>query len=123
MKVFYFGCYDDKGHHMRAAEGLGLRYSREEFDFVRTNPWGYGVEGGLCPQKAGEVQGESLVHHKDGWTALSFWDRSIDTRPGCNSNFLAEGTHSFAEMVALAKKHFPTVINRFTFEVKEKVNG
>jgi hypothetical protein len=118
MKVFYFGCYDDKGHHTRAAEGLRLRYTPEERDFAEKNPWGYRIDGGLC-RSWPQIEGESLIHHKDGWTALSFWDRSIDGRPGSNSNFLAEGTYTFAHMVEIAMKYFPSVMKRFKFQVKE----
>ena len=37
-------------------------------------------------------QGEAIIHHKNGWTALSLWDSTIDTRPGCSSTYLAKGT-------------------------------
>jgi hypothetical protein len=121
MKVFYFGCYDDKGHYALAADGLGLRYSAEERDFVKNNPWSYKIDGGLC-RSWPQTEGEALIHHKDGWTALSFWDRSIDSRPGSNSNFLAEGTYTFAEMVEIATKNFPSIMKRFKFPVKD-ING
>ena len=64
-------------------------------------------------------EGQALVHHKDGWTALSFWDRSVDKRGGCNSNFFFEGTFDFAQMIELAKANFPTVWSRYTFQIIE----
>lgn len=115
-KAFYYGCWDRPGHFMRAAEGLGLRYSKAEREFTEKNPWGYEVDSGLCPDGP-EIQGRALLHHKDDWTVLSFWDRSVDKRGKCNSNFLLEGTLSFDEALAEAKRLFPTVFARFQFEV------
>jgi len=121
MKVFYFGCYKDHGHFMRASDANGkLRYSTEEHEFVDKNPWGYEIDSGLCPKTIGyETEGLSSIHQKDGWTVLSFWDRSIDSRHKSNSNFLAEGTFDFAEMLKISKEHFPEVFQRFKFEIKQ----
>lgn len=58
-----------------------------------------------------------MIHRRDGWTALSFWDRSIDKRGACNSNYFAEGTFTFEEMVALAKERFPDRWACMKFEV------
>ncbi len=110
--VFYFGCIGDIGHYMFNTHGRSVRD-------VGDMPWGrYGEDGKLPPEEGGQVQGEALVHHKDGWTALSFWDRSVDTRFGCNSNFFFRGTYDFAEAVALARTAFPQVWARFTFDVR-----
>ena len=117
MKVFYFGCWGQPGHYARAA-GTAKRYSAEEHEFCEKNPWGYEIDGGLCP-KGPEIQGRALVHHKDGWTAMCFCDRSVDKRGKCNSGFFAEGTWSFSAMLEIAKKHFPEVISRLEFDVVE----
>lgn len=66
-----------------------------------------------------DEEGRAVIHHKDGWTAMGFWDRSVDTRGGCNSVFFAEGTHDFAGMVAIANEKFPTIMRRFKFEITE----
>ena len=112
MRVYYFGCIEHAGHYM----WLPGPSSEYRGDFLRTNPWGYEIDGGLCPAGK-EVEGQALLHHKDGWTALSFWDRSVDHRGKCNSSFLAEGKHSFDEMLAIAREHFPSVIARFKFPI------
>lgn len=114
MKIYYFGCIDRPGHYMHGPRG----YDREADRFTEGNPWGYKIDGRLCPSGP-EVEGRALVHHKDGWTALSFWDRSVDRRGKCNSNFLAEGTFTFAEMIELARQHFPKVVARFSFPIVE----
>jgi hypothetical protein len=120
MKVYYFGCHQYPGHYMHRV-GMSL-----DWEFLERNPWGTSVDGGLCPgvNEKGEawrvqnqIEGAATLHHKDGWTALSFWDRSIDKRNACNSAFLAEGTHTFDEMLVIAREHFPTVMARFTFPI------
>lgn len=122
MKVFYFGCHREAGHYWWRP---GMRSLRSEE--TAGVPWGYWVDSILCPgyvknepyrRSKPEIEGEALLHHKDGWTALAFWDRSVDKRGGCNSNFFAEGTHSFDEMVKIAQEHFPEVWKRFPFEVR-----
>lgn len=62
-------------------------------------------------------QGHAAVHFKDGWTALAFWDRSVDNRGNCMSCFLVKGDHSFDDMVKITREHFPSVWERFPFDV------
>lgn len=117
MKIFYFGCNRLFGHHMHAPDKSGVS-DQETYAFIQGNPWGYAVDGGLCPDAFGaQIEGQAVLHSKDGWTAIAFWDRSIDHRHDSNSVFLAEGEHTFAEMVALATEHFPTVMGRFKFQI------
>ncbi len=119
MKIFYFGCNTEPGHYMWAP---GLGYNREARDFTYGSPWGHKIDDGLCP-KGPEIEGHALIHNKNGWTAISFWDRSVDKRGKCNSNFLAEGAFTFDEMITHAKKYFPEIMARFSYpiiEVKEK---
>lgn len=64
-----------------------------------------------------QTQGIAALHHKDGWTALSFWDRSVDERMGCNSNFFWKGTHTFEEMLEQFRKVYPTIVARYPFPI------
>jgi hypothetical protein len=64
-----------------------------------------------------EVQGEALLHHAKGWTALAFWDRSVDSRPGSNAVFFADAYRGFDAMLADAREHWPTIFARFGFEI------
>ena len=114
LEFYYFGCIGDAGHYIFVPTG----HKDYRTDVLKTNPWGYKIDGKLCPSGS-EVEGKALLNHKDGWTALSFWDRSVDTRGACNSNFLAVGTFSFDEMMKFANEHFPTVMNRFTFPIEQ----
>jgi len=111
-KVYYFG-FAGSGHHMyQPGDGMYLRNLE--------TPWGAYPDGTLCPEKTYE-NGLALLHHKDGWTALAFWDQSGDTRPGSHSTFLVPGTFTFDEMLALAKSQWWTVFARIgrKFEIKE----
>lgn len=109
--VFYFGCIGRSGHYMHNTFGNHVHV-------VGDMPWGpYGEDGALPPQEGPQVEGQAMLHHKGGWTALSFWDRSVDTRPGCSSNFFFRGSYNFAEAMALARTAFPKVWARFTFDV------
>lgn len=109
--ILYFGCWDRVGHTMRRPDGSSVRS-------VGDMPWGiYGEDGKLPPQVGPQVEGLAATHHLEGWTALSFWDRSVDDRMGCNSNFFLRGTYDFAEAVSLARAAFPHVWARFKFDV------
>jgi hypothetical protein len=110
-KVFYFG-YIDGGHHMYEP-GNSLYLMRLE------TPWGSYPDGTLCPEKTYE-NGLALLHHKDGWTALGFWDQSGDSRPGSHSTFLVRGIYTFDEMLALAKAQWAGVFARMRFQITEK---
>lgn len=123
MRVFYFGCIERSGHFFWSP---GPRSDGHAENII---PWER-VDGILCPGATGDpdrptwqmnrpqTQGEAALHHKDGWTALAFWDRSVDERGGCNSALFAEGTHTFKEMTALFQEHFPQVWDRFKFKVQ-----
>lgn len=135
MIKFYFGCVDTAGHYLWKPTQWGPRRAFATSDPASEyTPWGRdgaGLDGMLAPHEnrrcqylkngfgcqCSQTQGITAVHHKDGWTAISFWDRSVDKRGGCNSTFLAEGEFNFEEMVELAKVNFPTVMARFTFKL------
>lgn len=109
MKVLYFGCIREVGHYL-----YDTKWTRSlDFSVV---PWDE-IDGKLCPQETTD-QGASELHQKEGWTALAFWDYSIDKRPGSNSVFFAEGLHTFAEMCQISREHFPQVYERIDFIIK-----
>lgn len=110
MRVYYFGCNERAGHFLWDPS-LFLTQNDDKI------PW-RNIDGGLCPKNK-EVEGEALLHVKDGWTAISFWDRSVDKRGACNSSFIAEGVHTFDEMCKIAQEKFPKVWGRFPFKITE----
>lgn len=77
------------------------------------------LDAGLLPQK--EPQYEGYLHRAliGGWTILSFWDRSGDSRPGSNSSFLVRGEHSTADALEHARAAFPHQFARFNFPLQE----
>lgn len=124
VRFYFFGVDDYTGHFWRSAR----RYPQDgDRHGPRGCPWGdrhldgilcrYPVQQGRYPGpiqvKDEQAEGLARLHHKDGWTAIAYWDRSgPDNRYGCNSNFVAEGTFTFDEMLILAKHHFPHLIER-----------
>lgn len=122
-KMYYFGPYNQAGHFFFGPRGSYV--SRQETECI---PWkDYEIDGKLQPGcfeerghwsvKGPEIEGQALLWTKNGWTAISFWDRSVDTRGRCNSTFIAEGTFTFEEMVEWSKLVFPDRWARMKFEV------
>ena len=117
-RMFYFGPWSEPGHYFFDERGRTLWRETLPSNF----PFGHDtgkvfVDGRLqpgCPDQNDrlkrrtrqEIEGEALLHHIQGWTALCFWDRSVDKRGACNSNYFAEGTFTFEEMVAMASSRF-----------------
>lgn len=113
--VYFLGCGNDRVGHfwwapghwgkcLRGKEALGL-------------PWD-NIDGQHTPKKTHyEKQGAAALVHTDGWTILAFCDRSVDSRPGSNANFVAPGTLSFEEICDLADQYFPKVWARFTYPI------
>ncbi len=114
---FYFGCRD-RGGHFLWRPGAG-RTSDEGHRL----PWKR-LDGNLAPGCDDDEQPEGLgrLHHRDGWTAWAFWDRTYDRRGNSNSVFLFKGTHTLEEMQSLAKSHFPDVwarVSGLSFRIVE----
>ena len=123
VKMFYFGPWDRAGHFWHDEHGHNVLHPERQ-----KLPWGDDADGQLQPHREGCTkrafcgcgsgpEGHALIHHKDGWTALSFWDRSVDTRGACNSTYTAEGTFTFLEMARMAKERFAKRWNKHSFVV------
>jgi hypothetical protein len=129
-RMFYFGPWDGAGHYLH--DERGYTAWKDE----RTIPWTPGeLDGKLQPHFPGCAkkrpgaypdrycgcpsgqEGPALLHHRDGWTALAFWDRSVDTRGACNSVYIAHGDFSFEQMVEMAKARFAFRWNKMKFDV------
>ena len=112
MRIYYYGCNKESGHFLFRPDRITTTRLQDS-----GLPWEH-IDGTLCPQTTPQ-QGVAKIHHKQGWTAIAFWDKSIDSRTGSNSVFLAEGIHGFYHMIEFSKKHFPKIFNRFKFPIIE----
>lgn len=76
-------------------------------------PWAYKVDAELAP-KTQNYQTQGLVkrHVKDGWTALAFWDRTGDARPGSNTAFFFNRVLTYEDAIARAKEAWPRIFER-----------
>lgn len=123
--MYYFGCW------RREVTGGHLLYRPDGASAWRLLldgglPWkAKDIDTGLCQKPAHikeigkeQIEGQALLHHKGGWTALAFWDRSSDHRSNSNSVFLIQQTLDFAQMLVVSKQVFPQIWERFKFEVK-----
>jgi hypothetical protein len=112
---FYFGCWHGAGHYLHTPGGNTMSERRIPEDFPIEHR---ALDACLLPPNQPQTEGLATLCHLNGWTILAFWDRSVDTRPGCNSAFLARGTYTFETMVGIAKDQFFEVWNRFKFDVR-----
>lgn len=129
-KTWFHGCmrgaygYTDVGHFLfREGEHRPRRVRRIGDDHLE-QPWRNGsydgLDGTLAPRpsrRAEAPQGHAALHHKDGWTALAFWDRTGDRRGNSNSVFLFDAHLTFEQAVQLAEERWPELFARFDFEV------
>lgn len=120
MRAFYFGCVGSSGHHFHATGARQRLWPRGKgYTEAFGIPWPQ-LDGPLAPDNPNEVEGLALLHYKDGWTALSFADRSIDHRGGSHSTFIFEASLNFEAAVEAAETHFPEVVARYGFAIKLK---
>lgn len=105
----YFGCHRESGHYLFKTDFSYVSYHNHPL------PWKK-IDGVLVPGKR-ETEGHIALWHKEGWTCIAFWDRSVDKRNGSNSAFFAHGDFSFDDMKRLAEINFPDVWNRFKFPI------
>lgn len=113
-EMYYFGCWKEVGHYLHTVTGSRRGMYAVPQDF----PCAFAVlDCGVLPPCVPQVEGRATLVHLNGWTLLSFWDRSVDTRPNSCSTFVVRGQYTFAEACALAEQGFPRVWARFGFEV------
>lgn len=121
-RAYYFGCRGGSGHYLWTERGAHA--DERSFPFTKVVRDQTVKSLYLAPGKPPmggqdaipyeqQVQGLFTHQYRDGWTAISTWDRTVDERYGCVSTFIAEGMHTFGEMLGIACSRFPWVIERF----------
>lgn len=117
--IYYFGCSQRSGHYLFEAEDGWLRSCRlyTEKDFERFGNHGARLDGLFCPPSNWSTQlwMESAV---GPWRIISWWDNSIDTRPGSHSTFVGKGYASGEELLAAARPLFREVFDRQRLPMK-----
>lgn len=115
-EIYYFGCVGGIGHHLHKPSEHGpVRPDRREH---RKVAWMKICDGGLGLEDidGGNTEGCGIWAYVRGYSIVSFWDRSIDSRGGSTSSFLVKGLHSFAAVLECAENFFPNIFKRYTFK-------
>lgn len=111
--AYFYGAREAPGHYLWTPRG------REVDPRAGLVPWSHAeLDGRLQPPDPAQPEGVASLHHRGGWTALAFWDRSSDRRLGSCACFAVRGEHVFDEAARLAREAFPWVWSRFRFEVR-----
>lgn len=110
----YFGCADASGHHIFHSQSMSSTYSFR----LLTN-----YDGSLAPQhdRTPYIAAISRIAGlgSRGMSALSWWDNTVDTRPGSNSIIWAPGIDlTPAQMQAGGELKFPWVFVRLPQPLK-----
>jgi hypothetical protein len=109
-ELFYFGCYGRSGHYLHVP-------SMEHAYGLMAHKYLEYLDGDLAPE-GGQVQFKAQLWRLTGYTptpysALSWWDRSVDKRPGSNSILFAPGHTVTAQgILDLAHRLYPKVMGR-----------
>ena len=107
---FYLGCHTGhQGHYLYTQRMKSYGYERKFTGLMR-------FDGTLPPQND-PTPYVATVSRLEGWeySALAFWDYSVDTRPGSNSIVFAPSLSiDPVELLLQAKDRFSEVFNRFT---------
>lgn len=109
-ELFYLGCYGRSGHYLHTPD-------MDHVYGLRAHGWLEGLDGALAPE-GDETQFKAKFWRLTGYTptpysALSWWDRSVDKRPGSNSILFAPGHTVTAEAILdLARRLYPKVMGR-----------
>lgn len=110
-QVLCFGCIGVPGHYLYQPNGRSLPLDGQ--------PWGDELDGGLLrgtiPDK---IDGQFVTENLDGWTAVSFWDRSGDSRPNSSTTFLINAIIGGDDLLKLARRQWPDLFKRPGFPIK-----
>jgi hypothetical protein len=124
--IIYLGCWEQRGHYFYIP-GMQQLYQAYRNSEAQNYKELCKLDGGFAPQDT-TAEGEAWYHcwHliDNVWClVISFWDNSVDRRPGSNSTFLLlRRPLSFSEAIQRCSEEFPEVFARFKFEVKLRKN-
>lgn len=111
--AYYFGCGGGAGHYL----WIPGEQPRRAMNAPR---WMNCIDGTFPPADGSEEQFKATMLHIHGYTVLSWWDRSVDKRPGSNSTVLLPFIMTnFPMAVVRAKALFPWVFARMKQDLKQ----
>lgn len=113
--VLYFGCFGEIGHYLYVPSDRGPVSAPVKM--ARDLAWTRICDGGLLEEGGDQDEGSAVWSFVRGYSIVSFWDRSGDSRGGSSSSFLLHGMHSSAEVLVAAGLAFPQIFERFRFEI------
>lgn len=104
----YFGCGDDSGHYL-FSPGLSPRRFGGDYQLDQTLSR---FDGKLAPIDSKRYVAAYSVLGGIGWTAISWWDNTVDRRPGSNSIIFRKAYTDPYLLLADAQERFPWVFKR-----------
>lgn len=108
-QVYYFGCIGQKGHFLWENEHSRIPiFQCDKIPFI-SREFYRTLDGKYCPEFASR---KKKLSHSGPWLIISWWDNSVDNRPGSHSTFIGMDFKDFEEMLYAAKEKFPQVFAR-----------
>jgi hypothetical protein len=109
-QLLYFGCIGEAGHYLWYSDRSKAYGSNARIDGVNEKLL-QNLDSVFPPP---EIVGTGIYNDciVPPVRIVSWWDRSVDKRPGSNSNLIGVGYASAEEMIDDAYKIFPSVMNR-----------
>lgn len=101
--LLFFGCENVTGHYWSGGSFRDIPGLTREIE--------YKIDTTFAPRNTRE-QGHYQVCTLPPVLIVSWWDYTIDSRPGSNSNLIAYGYDNVEEIFKDAKIKFPSVMNR-----------
>lgn len=115
--IFYFGCIAQSGHYLWTSNGAGTARSIHQYTVPRDFADRFGDRGERLDYPLFTPPSDWPPHHYmrsivGKWMILSWWDSSVDSRPGSHSTFAGYGFETEEDMLRQARSLFPEVFNR-----------
>ncbi len=132
--VLYFGPWKEAGHYLCDRSGRHLYGDDAKRIGFKDHRLGLskGLDPCYCPgwlpdgykRSRPEIEGEAKLTHEAGLTILGVWDRSVDTRGGCHSTYIAIGTYDPETMTKLCtlayERRWKLLADRVAVRIVEK---
>lgn len=131
-RVFFFGVLTGRGagHYLHTPDGeiVGrekaiLPVALHRLDGVWCAPVPRTTEEVWYSTSGYDTEGQGYIHYVDGWTVISWWDRSEDSRGNCCAAFLIEGRHTWDNALNAASAAFPRELLRMTSNYPVRLAG